>query len=86
MLDASRSCHNRRFFLTKRGLFGLGPSVLEEGDIGSVLFGGTVLFNLRRRGDGYLLLGESYLHGIMRGEAIEMWRRNELQEHVVKLI
>ena len=86
MLDASRSCHNRRFFVTRRGFFGLGPSVLREGDICSVLFGGTVPFILRRKGTGYLLLGEAYLHGVMRGEAIEMWKRNELQEQVLKLV
>jgi hypothetical protein len=78
MLDASRSCDNRRFFVTRRGFFSLGPSVLREGDICGVLFGRTVPFILRRKGTGYLLLGEAYLHGVMRGEAIEMWERNEL--------
>lgn len=86
MLDASRSCHNRRFFVTRRGFFGLGPSILGEGYVCSVLFGGTVPFILRQEGTGYLLLGEAYLHGIMRGEAIEMWKNNELKDQLMKLV
>jgi hypothetical protein len=86
MLDASRSCHKRRFFITKRGFFGLGPSTLKEGDVCSVLFGATVPFILRRKETGYDLLGEAYLHGIMRGEAVEMWKRNELHEQTFKLV
>jgi hypothetical protein len=93
MLDASRACYHRRFFVTKRGLFfffffffGLGPCVLEEGDICWVIFGGTVPFILRRKGSCYLLLGEAYVHGIMRGEAIRMWRNDDLQEQNFRLV
>lgn len=77
--DANVTLSGRRFFCTSRGFFGLGPRVLRKNDLCCVLFGGRVPFILRKVKNHYLLVGECYLHGIMRGEAIEMWRNGELQ-------
>lgn len=85
-LDASRACHNRRVFVTERGSVGLGPGILEEGDICAVLFGGTVPFVMRSKGNEYLLLGEAYVHGIMRGEAIGMCGNGDLQKRTFRLV
>jgi hypothetical protein len=35
-------------------------------------------FVLRPHGIEYKLVGEAYVHGIMKGEAIQMWRSEEL--------
>jgi hypothetical protein len=40
-------CHNRRFFITKKGLFGLGPGALKEQDFVAILLGSDVPFVLR---------------------------------------
>jgi hypothetical protein len=52
---------------------GLGPISMKEGDLVYVLAGGQVPFILRRTNtllpDQFSLVGESYLHGIMDGEA-----------------
>ena len=64
----------RRFFRTVKGYLGLGPQSLMEGDLCCVLFGAKVPFVLRKADRGYILVGECYIQGIMRGEAIEMWR------------
>lgn len=77
--DANATWSGRKFFCTGRGFFGLGPKVLRKNDICCVLFGARVPFILRKRGDHYLLVGECYIHGIMRGEAIDMWRNGKLQ-------
>ncbi|EON62965.1 hypothetical protein W97_02191 [Coniosporium apollinis CBS 100218] len=78
-------CDRRRLFISKRGYLGLGPRVLQEGDLCCILYGATMPFILRRRDDHYILLGQSYIHGIMRGEAMEMLRNGELQEQTFEI-
>jgi len=66
-----RAAMKRRFFVTEKGYMGLGPSSMEEGDIVYVLSGGQVPFIVRPTilAEGLSLVGESYVHGIMDGEA-----------------
>ncbi|KAK7530916.1 heterokaryon incompatibility protein-domain-containing protein [Phyllosticta citribraziliensis] len=64
----------RRPFATARGMLGLGPVELREGDVVWVLWGADVPFVLRREGGGagegrWSVVGEAYVHGIMDGEA-----------------
>lgn len=40
-------CNKRKFFITREGLFGLGPAVLKEEDFVAVLLGGDVPFIVR---------------------------------------
>jgi len=68
----------RKLYLTSKGYVGLGPSVLQKNDAVVVLFGCLVPFILRQQGDEYRLVGETYVHGIMMGEAIEMLREQAL--------
>jgi hypothetical protein len=44
---AARNCHERRFFTTLGGLFGLGSKFLEPGDLCCVIFGANVPFIIR---------------------------------------
>lgn len=48
------------------------------GDVVCVLFGNKVPFCLRPMGRRYLLVGECYVHGLMKGEAMDMLAQNEL--------
>jgi hypothetical protein len=66
-----RAAIKRAFFVTEQGYMGLGPSSMEEGDLVYVLSGGQVPFILRPTilVEGFSLVGESYVHGIMDGEA-----------------
>lgn len=68
-LMAMASCVvGRKPFRTQDGHIGLGPYVLEPGDLVCVLYGGRVPYILRPRGDGtFVFLGECYVHGIMFG-------------------
>jgi hypothetical protein len=72
MADAKRACHNRIFFSATRGYFGIGPTVMQAGDVCCVFLGAGVPFILRKEGFRYILLGESYVHGVMRGEVLQM--------------
>jgi hypothetical protein len=80
MIDAADACHHRRFFTTTSGYFGLGPEAMLGEGVCSILFGASAPFILQKQGDVYRLVGEAYVHGVMNGEAIEMWKRGELEE------
>lgn len=67
-------CRNigRRAFITSNGHLGIGPAILEEGDVVVIICGTEVPMLLRRCGGGvYKLIGEAYIDGIMDGEAME---------------
>ncbi|UKZ59560.1 uncharacterized protein TrAtP1_000861 [Trichoderma atroviride] len=81
----------RRFFITKKGYFGLGPQKLEPGDRVAVLFGSGVPFVLRkcpaiagRR--AWRIIGECYVHGIMQGEVIRKWELGTSEAQMLLLV
>ncbi|TPX12777.1 uncharacterized protein E0L32_000954 [Thyridium curvatum] len=65
---------NRRFFNTEeRGLWGLGPAAMRQGDVCAVIFGADVPFVLRPVDDArgeYKVVGECYMYKFMDGEAV----------------
>jgi Heterokaryon incompatibility protein (HET)/Ankyrin repeats (3 copies) len=71
MVAVGTRYHRRRLFRTKENLLGLGPRSLRVGDELWIL-GGTIFpFILRPLPSGaYNLVGTSYVHGIMHGEAV----------------
>ena len=73
---------HRKFFRTKKGFIGLGPRSMRQGDLVCILYGGRVPFILRKEGNHYRLVGESYVHGIMEGEAVT--KDNEVREFVLR--
>ncbi|KAI1272818.1 heterokaryon incompatibility protein-domain-containing protein [Xylaria sp. FL0933] len=71
----------RRFFTTAAGRIGIGPSNTEPGDQLRVVFYCSTPFLMRPASEGRSrLIGETYVHGLMYGEAIEMFRRKQLKE------
>jgi hypothetical protein len=67
----------RRLFKTRRGFMGTGPRSLRVGDEVWVLYRGGLPFVLRPLPNGhYRLVGESFVYGVMHGEALKMdlWR------------
>ena len=58
-------CWKRRFFVTKRGRFGLGPTNTILYDVVALLFGSDVPIVLRHRGSCYNFVGQAYLDGVM---------------------
>ncbi|KAI1260944.1 heterokaryon incompatibility protein-domain-containing protein [Xylariaceae sp. FL1019] len=77
---ATSASEGRVFAKTATGYYVLGPGTLEAGDIVCGLFGSKILFCLRPIGSVYLLVGESYVHGLMNGEIIDMLDRGEVVE------
>ncbi|KAF5005599.1 hypothetical protein FDECE_8006 [Fusarium decemcellulare] len=62
----------RRFFVTDEGHMGMGVTSVTEGDDVWVLSSCPVPLILRARADGsYQLIGDSSVHGVMFGEAVD---------------
>jgi hypothetical protein len=58
-------CEGRNFFVTKRGVFGLGPAEVQPGDEVCVLLGSPVPMILRPEGVPRQYIGQAYVHDIM---------------------
>ncbi|KAF2498798.1 hypothetical protein BU16DRAFT_605260 [Lophium mytilinum] len=80
-----RACMDRRFFLTQDGRMGIGPKTMKEGDMIVVLFGGKVPFVVRPSGTRFRFIGECYVPGLMKGEAVEQWRARSCDPEVFEL-
>jgi hypothetical protein len=64
----------RSLFRTQEGYVGLGPYIIQPEDLVSVLFGLNVPYVLRPVHEGFLLIGECYIHGVMNGEKLKEGR------------
>ncbi|KAF9639192.1 hypothetical protein BFW01_g10089 [Lasiodiplodia theobromae] len=85
-----------RFFLTKHGFMGIGPSETAVKDKVFVLRGGSIPFILRHSDDQehgqkdcyhppelcFQLVGRSYVHGIMDGQALKDDKKVEQDVHL----
>lgn len=64
----------RRFFVSGDGYFGLAPPNARKGDRVAVLCGTETPFLLQKTDSAFQVVGESYVHGLMNGEAVDEWR------------
>ncbi|PQE09113.1 Heterokaryon incompatibility protein [Rutstroemia sp. NJR-2017a BVV2] len=78
-------CFQWSFFVTKQGRMGIGPVVTRPGDRIAILFGGEVPYVLRSRDGVVILLGESYVHGLMQGEIIQALRKGKLAPQMIEI-
>jgi hypothetical protein len=70
--ELSRAAQRRVVFLTLNGRLGLGPAVLDFLDEIWLPMGAKMPFILRPTARGtYKLIGQTYIHGAMRGEAVQ---------------
>jgi hypothetical protein len=82
---AGNFCFNRSLVVTSNGRMGIGPEGTRPGDFIAVIFGGGVPYILRKQESGYLFVGESYIHGLMDGEAVQARDQGELAEEILEL-
>jgi heterokaryon incompatibility protein (HET) len=71
-------CAHRAVFVSKKGYIGLAPWNAERGDKVAIIEGGYTPFLLRERPgqDEYELVGESYVSGLMVGQALALARKD----------
>ncbi|KAH8807101.1 heterokaryon incompatibility protein-domain-containing protein [Xylogone sp. PMI_703] len=60
-----------RFAITEKGYFALVSATAKAGDEVAIFKGGRVPLLVRRQAEQWCLLGETYVHGIMHGEAFD---------------
>ena len=82
------ACSGRRFFCTKQGRLGLGPSETTVGDKVYVFNGAPVPFLLRRKSsiEYHTLVGEAYVHGMMQGEGLERELNAETSGETIEVV
>jgi hypothetical protein len=80
----------RKVVVTDGGLIGLAPATSRKGDAIALLYGGKTPFVLRpttskfsNMENGYKLIGDSYIDGIMQGEAVEVSVGNEEMDFLI---
>lgn len=80
-------CHGRTFIIGSNGYCGIAPLISKPGDVCCVLFGADVPFVLRPSRDcsSYRLLGEAYVHELMRGSVVSMLERGQVHAQDVVL-
>jgi hypothetical protein len=61
----------------------VGPETMEGG-LCSIFFCANVPFILRQAGYRYVLIGESYIHGVMWDEVVDMWRIEMWRQKTLK--
>ena len=80
-------CHQRKFFITRAGFFGLGPGIMESGDTVCVILGMDVPSIVRRKqGHRFQYIGECYVNGLMNGQATSAWQADMLDAIDLELI
>lgn len=63
-----------------RAIPGLAPETAKDGDIISILVGCALPMILRKVEDHYIVIGESYIHGFMCGEILDIAKRGEVDQ------
>jgi len=67
----SLSCINRSFLISEKGYLGLAPKAAKIGDLICVLLGCDKPLIIRKESNHYILVGDSYIYGVMNGEVVE---------------
>ncbi|PVH70822.1 HET domain-containing protein [Cadophora sp. DSE1049] len=80
---ARNYCFNRSFIITSAGRMGIGPSDTRVGDTVAVIFGGGVPYIIRPQGASWAFVGESYVQGLMNGEAIQACQQGVAQKEIL---
>ena len=75
----------RRLIITEKGYLGLAVAATEPNDRICILVGCKTPLVLRPRGDYFHLIGECYVHGIMRGEIAKDIGGGHLRVHEVSI-
>lgn len=79
---AANYCFSRTLIMTLSGRIGIGPIDSRSGDWVTILYGGQIPYIIRKQDRGWAFTGESYIQGLMDGEAVRARDRGDLTEEV----
>lgn len=83
------ACINREFFLTSRDFFGLGPLIIQPGDVDVVLNGlqwPKILRPVPNRPGKYSWCGICYIHDVMDGSWVREKRAQGIKDETFVLV
>jgi hypothetical protein len=72
LFDSGRGSNPHVFCTTESGYIGMVPQLSKVGDIVCLIHGLDVPYVLRKFGGKHRLVGDSYIHGIMDGEGLQL--------------
>lgn len=81
----TRAVMGRRFFITRKKRMGLGVPEIQLNDRVVVLKGCSVPLIMRAVGDHMVIVGESYVSGIMNGEVIQGLAAGKYKTRMIRL-
>lgn len=81
----TRAVMGRRFFITRNKRMGLGVPEIQLNDRVVVLKGCSVPLIMRAVGDHMVIVGESYVSGIMNGEVIQGLAAGKYKTRMIRL-
>jgi len=84
-IDLLLRVHPKAFLMTEDQKMALGPIIAQPGDILCVFFGHHMPYLLRPIEQRYRFLGPCYVHGYMRGEAIDRLNQGDFEEEWFEL-
>jgi hypothetical protein len=67
---AFSACGKRACFKTASGMRGLGPAAMQPEDQICIFYGARMPFVIRPHENAYKLIGECYVHRLMRGQGV----------------
>ena len=76
----------RRLATSETGYMGLVSHQAQIGDVIYMLWGGSVPYLLRPKGDGFWIVGECYVHGLMDGEAMNLFKQGKTDIKEISII
>jgi len=77
-IEISWTMINRRFFTSRNGIMGIGPTTTQEGDLIVVLEGLDVPVTLSKHNSNkWSFEGDVYVHGFMEGQAMGLFEPQE---------
>lgn len=80
-----RATRNRQLLYTTEGYLGLAPQGAIPGDEITVIAGCEAPLVLRREGDYYIVVGECFVQGLMRGELKEKIKNGNVNRKEIRL-
>ncbi|KAF2107901.1 heterokaryon incompatibility protein-domain-containing protein [Lophiotrema nucula] len=80
-------CHDKRLVHTQDGRIGIVPRITKVDDVCCIILGSSVPFILRPipGSSHYLLVGECYIHNVMRGEILADVERGRYKTETITL-
>jgi hypothetical protein len=68
--DMRSATARKRFFVADDTCIGMAPPMARVGDLVVIFYGARVPYIIRRSGASFRMVGECYVHGVMKGEAM----------------